>query len=185
MGDTAVINDGEVTISGDITVAGLTFSGGVLDGPGTGTTLTVTDSLLLDGGEKSVAHLTLVNEGNGQWAAGNWWLRLPSGGNTQGQFHNASGATFEVSGGVAMINSSNETLRIVNDGVLIKTGSGLADFNSSFVPMVNRGTIDVQQGNCACRAAMRPIPMKAALRSPPALGLSLPAIATISTRTRR
>jgi hypothetical protein len=145
-GDTAVINDGVVTISGDITVAGLTFSGGVLDGPGTGTTLTVTDSLLLDGGEKSVAHLTLVNEGGGQWTAGNWRLRLPSGGNTQGQFHNASGATFEVSGGVAMINSNSETLRIVNDGALIKTGSGLADFNSSFVPMVNRGVVDVQQG---------------------------------------
>jgi hypothetical protein len=144
--DTAVINDGVVTISGDITIAGLTFSGGVLDGPGTGTTLTITDSLLLDGGEKSLARLTLVNVGSGQWTAGNWRLRLPSGGNTQGQFHNASGATFEVSGGVAMINSSNETLRIVNDGALIKSGSGLADFNSSAVPMVNRGVVEVQQG---------------------------------------
>jgi hypothetical protein len=33
-GDTAVINAGVVTISSDITVAGLTFSGGVLNGPG-------------------------------------------------------------------------------------------------------------------------------------------------------
>ena len=146
LSDTALIGDGVVTISGDVTVAGLTFSGGALDGPGTGTTLTVTDSLLLDGGEKSLARLTLVSQGNGQWTAGNWRLRLPSGGSTQGQFHNASGATFEVTGGVALINSSNETLRIINDGELIKIGAGLADFNSSFVPMVNRGVVDVQQG---------------------------------------
>ena len=144
--DTAIIDTGQIDINSNITVAGLHFSGGVLNGPDVATTLTATDTLLLDGGEKSVAHLTLVNEGGGQWTAGNWRLRLPSGGNTQGQFHNASGATFEVSGGVAMINSNSETLRIINDGALIKTGGGLADFNSSFVPMVNRGTIDVQQG---------------------------------------
>ena len=144
--DNAIIGAGQVDLNGSISVAGLQFSGGVLNGPGVDTNLTVTDALLLDGGEKSVAHLTLVNAGSGQWTTGNWRLRLPSGGNTQGQFHNASGATFEVSGGVAMLNSSNETVRIINDGELIKTGSGLADFTSSFVPMVNRGVVDVQQG---------------------------------------
>ncbi|WP_172450852.1 SdrD B-like domain-containing protein [Candidatus Chloroploca asiatica] len=146
VGDTAVISAGQVNISSDITVSGLHFSGGVLNGPGVTTTLTATDSLLLDGGEKSVAHLTLVNAGSGQWTSGSWRLRLPSGGSTWGQFHNASGATFTVSGGVGLINSSNETLRIVNDGTLIKIGGGLADFNSSFVPMVNRGVVEVQQG---------------------------------------
>lgn len=145
-GDTVIIGAGQVDLSGDISVASLQFSGGILNGPGVATALTVTDTLLLDGGEKSVAQLTLVNEGNGQWTAGNWRLRLPSGGSTQGQFHNASGATFEVSGGVAMINSNNANVRIFNDGALIKTGSGLADFNSSAVPMVNRGVVDVQQG---------------------------------------
>ena len=144
--DTAVISAGQVNINSAITVAGLHFSGGVLNGPGVATTLTATDTLLLDGGEKSVAHLTLVNAGSGQWTAGNWRLRLPSGGATQGQFHNVSGATFEVSGGVAMINSNSETLRIINDGALIKSGGGLADFNSSAVPMVNRGTIEALQG---------------------------------------
>ena len=86
--DTAVISAGQVNINSAITVAGLHFSGGVLNGPGVATTLTATDTLLLDGGEKSVAHLTLVNAGSGQWTAGNWRLRLPSGGATQGQFHN-------------------------------------------------------------------------------------------------
>lgn len=145
-GDTAIIGAGQVDLSGNVTVAGLQFSGGVLNGPGVATALTVTDTLLLDGAEKSLAQLTLVNAGSGQWTGGNWRLRLPSGGNTHGQFHNAGGASFAVSGGVSMLNSSNETLRIINDGELIKTGGGLADFNSSFVPMVNRGVVDVQQG---------------------------------------
>ena len=145
-GDTAIISAGQVDISGDVTIAGLEFLGGIINGPGTATSLTVTNALHLAGGEKSLALLTLVNEGIGQWTSGGWRLRLPSGGNTVGQFRNASGASFEVTGGVSMLNSFNETLSIVNDGELIKTGGGLADFNSSSVPMVNRGTIEVQQG---------------------------------------
>jgi len=145
--DTAIIDDGQVDISGDVTVAGLEFLGGVINGPGTGTHLTVTDTLLLAGeGEKALASLTLVNEGSGQWTAGTLRLRHPNAGPTFGQFHNASGATFEITGAVSMANQFNHEIRIFNYGELIKTGSGLANLHSSNVPMVNHGIVDVQEG---------------------------------------
>lgn len=148
VGDTAIISAGQVNLGGDITVAGLEFLGGVINGPGTATSLTVTDSLLLAGeGEKALASLTLVNEGSGQWTAGTWRLRHPNAGPTWGQFYNASGASFEITGAVSMANQFNQFVRIFNYGELIKTGSGLADLHNSNVPMVNHGIVDVQEGS--------------------------------------
>jgi hypothetical protein len=145
-GDEVLIGSGQANLNDSTVIAGLHFSGGVINGAGMGsTTLTVTDSLLFDGGEKSLARLTLVLEGDGQWTAGDWRLRLPAGGATQASFVIAADASFEMVGALAML-SSDFQARITNEGNMTKTGAGLVNLHASFGRITNLGTVEVQEG---------------------------------------
>lgn len=144
--DTVLIGAGQANLSTSTEIAGLHFSGGVINGAGMGsTTLTVSDSLLFDGGEKSLARLTLVLEGDGQWTAGDWRLRLPAGGATQASFVIAADASFEMVGALTML-SSDFQARITNEGSMTKTGAGMVNLHASFGRITNLGTVEVQQG---------------------------------------
>jgi hypothetical protein len=161
----AVINGGTVTLDQEITLDGLSLSGGTLTG---GENLTLVHSLawvtggaMTGSGVTTVdpgAVLTLSNPGNGSKTlsrtlvnegTANWLTRdnfLFSNGTFQnsGTFNaNAAtaGQTLQAIGG-----AGSNTFQ--NDGVFTKLGLGAARFDAftSAVSFNNAGTVDVQQG---------------------------------------
>ena len=144
-GDTAAIGSGTATVNVPVSIQGLTFSGGTINGS---QPLTVTDSVLLDGGAKTIAGITFNNEGTAVWNAGSLTLGpWPS----PATFNNQSGATFEIAGA---LNSNPSQASVFNNfGTLRKTGAGLSNLADSPPAVQNYGLIKVEEGQLRIHGA--------------------------------
>ena len=157
----AVIGSGTVTLDQDITIEGLTLSGGILTGTssialndlsswtagtmsGTGqTVIAPAGTLLIDGSNNHYLERTLVNNGSATWTGYNNLILK------NGTFQNNGTFTADVS--LPSVDSFGDggTNVFNNAGTFIKQGVGLTRFFNLGVNGVtfnNTGTVDVREG---------------------------------------
>jgi hypothetical protein len=155
-GDFATINDGTVTLTGDISLEGLTFTYGTLTGPGdlttkilnwdqgtmsgTGTT-TVNDFLNITGvGYMTLSDRTLNNAGDATWArAGSLFFNTP-----ETTFNNLEGATFTIQDSLYTVIWGAGTFN--NSGTFTKTNSGSSVITAVEFVNFSMGTVNVEKG---------------------------------------
>jgi uncharacterized repeat protein (TIGR01451 family) len=153
-GDTATINGGTVTVVQEVTVQGLTFTGGTLQGSNT---LTVTDVMTWTGGTQQgsgataiasgatlnvtgyvlLRQRTLNNAGTVNWtAANNWYI------DTNAVLNNLAGATFNAQASDVNLGAINGIFN--NQGTFIRSGPGVSYVTA--LSFNNSGTVQVVSG---------------------------------------
>ena len=156
--DTVTVDAGIVSLSGHLTIRDLTFEGGRIQSTGAGqNSLTVTENLLLTGGDMVFAGVSIRNQGSAVWTSGLWQLR-PETTTPPAFFYNEIGASFtaDSTGGDLRFSSSSSSSdsRFFNEGSLYKIGLGRANFagfqNSGNIfggpRLINNGSIEVEEG---------------------------------------
>lgn len=132
---------GMLTGDGDVTLGGSSqWSAGVMSGAGA-TVIAAGGSMTVNSGGLQVVldGRSLTNHGALAWTGGSWGIHSAA-------VYNEAGGTFEVSSTAGM-SSIGSTGRIINRGILSKTGTGITTFSSATtVALENRGTVDVRAG---------------------------------------
>ena len=157
--DTAIIANGAAVITHDVTLAGLTFSGGIIGGNDYTHSVTVTNAFKWSGG----TFVYNISYGSVAVICGPNCITTTTGGAgqylTTSTFTNQGTLNWKGPSSISAYIVNSGTINLQNDGFFCgsvfnsgtikkSAGAGFSDLDS----FQNTGTIDVQTGTLACRA---------------------------------